>query len=203
MRSQFQNQTQWEKHYSRERSRQQYPDENVVRYFSRLLRQWPAEQQLTVLDLGTGSGRHLQYLNTLPLRAFGCDYSWEAIKELPHTLQAHAAELPFRDASFDIVLCWGVLHYLPAEEIPALTSEVWRVLKSGGRFFLTVRSNLDTHLAQTTKEGDLAGGTVKLYSEQEAKALLQLFRNIQTGFISRRPLGESKLIAHHILEGTK
>ncbi len=203
MRSQFQNQIQWEQHYTRERSRQQYPDENVVRYFSRLLRQLPAESQLTVLDLGTGSGRHLQYLNTLPLRAFGCDYSWEAIKLLPHTIQAHAAELPFRALSFDVVLCWGVLHYLPAEEIPSLTSEVWRILKPGGRFFLTVRSDLDTHLAQTIEQGDLAGGKVKLYSEQEAKSLLQAFRNIQTGFISRRPLGESGLIAHHILEGIK
>jgi ubiquinone/menaquinone biosynthesis C-methylase UbiE len=42
--------------------------------------------------------------------------------------------LPFRDAALDAVVCFGVLHHI-AHWWAALT-EIARVLKGGGRFFL-------------------------------------------------------------------
>jgi SAM-dependent methyltransferase len=84
-------------------------------------------------------------------------------------------EVPFADASFDFVLCWGVLHYLVAETVPDALSEILRVLKPGGRVFLTLRSDADTHLRRQLQTGDLASGHAQLYSKPDA---LQLF----TGF---------------------
>lgn len=47
-----------------------------------------------------------------------------------HVLRADAMQLPFRDASFDIVYSWGVLHHTP-DPARALT-ECQRVLAPGG-----------------------------------------------------------------------
>jgi len=56
-----------------------------------------------------------------------------ALKELPFETieQASALELPFADASFDIVFSHGVLHHIP--EITNAQREIARVLRPGGR----------------------------------------------------------------------
>jgi ubiquinone/menaquinone biosynthesis C-methylase UbiE len=45
---------------------------------------------------------------------------------------ADAAALPFADAGFDAVLCGFALSHLP--DVRTALGEVWRVLRSGGRF---------------------------------------------------------------------
>jgi ubiquinone/menaquinone biosynthesis C-methylase UbiE len=47
-----------------------------------------------------------------------------------------AQELPFADASFDVVLCTFVLHQLPHEAWHKAKTEAARVLKPGGRLLL-------------------------------------------------------------------
>ena len=42
-----------------------------------------------------------------------------------------ARRLPFRDASFDLVYSWGVVHHSP--DTPAAVHEIRRVLRPGGR----------------------------------------------------------------------
>jgi demethylmenaquinone methyltransferase / 2-methoxy-6-polyprenyl-1,4-benzoquinol methylase len=53
-------------------------------------------------------------------------------KGLPPGIQADALRLPFRDASFDAVLCGFGMRNL--DDLGAGTREVFRVLKSGGSF---------------------------------------------------------------------
>ena len=48
--------------------------------------------------------------------------------------EVDAESLPFDDASFDFVYSWGVIHHTPRIEKAA--SEMWRVLKPGGRLGL-------------------------------------------------------------------
>ncbi len=45
------------------------------------------------------------------------------------------------DESFDGVLSFGVLMYLPYSRLKTAISEIWRVLKPGGRAFVMVRSD--------------------------------------------------------------
>jgi SAM-dependent methyltransferase len=50
---------------------------------------------------------------------------------------ASAAELPFEDASFDVVLSLEMLEHLPAEIRRPALSEMFRALRPGGRMIVT------------------------------------------------------------------
>ncbi len=197
----------WEKHYRRDRSKQSVPDENVVRYLNRYFDSFAEKSEEAtsppqILDLGAGSGRHLNYLRTFPGKAFGMDYSLNALHGQEGVVCADAKSLPFASASFDLILCWGVFHYLPDESIAGAISEVRRILRPYGRFFGTLRSTEDTHLEEVLDQGDLAGGAARLFTQEEAAALFRGFSEIRFGFIARRPLGEEGLIAHHMIEAS-
>ncbi|MGW3277993.1 class I SAM-dependent methyltransferase [Nocardia rhamnosiphila] len=51
-------------------------------------------------------------------------------------IQAPAQDLPLPDASIDVVTCTFVMHHIPEEHRAAAISEMWRVLRPGGRLLL-------------------------------------------------------------------
>jgi SAM-dependent methyltransferase len=198
------NQSVWDNHYTRDRSRQQFPDENIVRL---LRKNFAGKRHAICLDLGTGSGRHLPLLVQHFDKVVACDFSREslviaAIREVS-AAQSALPDLPFADDSFDFILCWGVLHYLHSAEVPRAVGEILRILKPGGRVFLTLRSDSDTHLKAQLKSGDLARGHAELFSQNAAVALFQRFSQTTYGYIARQPLGEEGLVAHHMILAEK
>jgi ubiquinone/menaquinone biosynthesis C-methylase UbiE len=89
-----------------------------------------------VLDVGAGSGRHSYEANRFGARVIAVDVG-DAIhvarRNLPPeilTVQADAEQLPFDDATFDLVMAIGVLHHLP-DPRRALNS-LARVVRPGG-----------------------------------------------------------------------
>jgi SAM-dependent methyltransferase len=93
-----------------------------------------------VLDVGCGAGLDLVRLAGAGARASGIDISRASLL-LAHQyletagsrailVQADAARLPFSDASFDLVLCHGVLPFAP--DPGAIVAECRRVLREGG-----------------------------------------------------------------------
>ena len=48
-----------------------------------------------------------------------------------------ALQLPFPDASFDTVVCWEVIEHLPKHSEPTMFSEISRVLRDGGAFYMS------------------------------------------------------------------
>jgi 2-polyprenyl-3-methyl-5-hydroxy-6-metoxy-1,4-benzoquinol methylase len=50
---------------------------------------------------------------------------------------AGATELPFPDNSFDTVVCWEVLEHIPRKSEPRAFSEIARVLRPGGTFYMS------------------------------------------------------------------
>jgi ubiquinone/menaquinone biosynthesis C-methylase UbiE/uncharacterized protein YbaR (Trm112 family) len=74
---------------------------------------------ISVLDVGTGSGRHARVAARLGARVAAIDVGDSidvARRNLPDevlTVQADAEALPFEESSFDLVMSIGVLHHLP------------------------------------------------------------------------------------------
>ena len=199
------NQVAWLNHYQKSKAKLLYPDENVVRYIEHYFKEYPDKfKNAVALDLGCGSGRHLQILREKTSITIGQDFAENILQDLEQPVVcATAQKLPYPDHHFDFILAWGVLHYLKKEDVTIAIQEIYRVLKKDGVFFGTIRSDKDTHLKEVLEKGDLQSAASNLYSEDEVIKKFEIFNSIKMGFISRVPLGENKLIAHHIFEVKK
>ena len=103
----------------------------------------------TVLDLGSGTGRHVVYLARNGFSVFGLDNSPEGIKATRQwladeglsaelRLQSMTERIPYGDAFFDAIVSVQVIHHADIATIRGIVEEVNRVLKRGGFLFVTV-----------------------------------------------------------------
>lgn len=88
---------------------------------------------MRVLDIGCGKGGQLKKLISRGCQAVGLDPNRERLRLCTdaglEVITGHAEELPFPDASFDGVICKGVI---PFTVEPVAFHEIARVLKPGG-----------------------------------------------------------------------
>lgn len=101
-----------------------------------------------LLDAGCGSGKYSIPLHMRGFDVIGVDVSPGALKMAAKGsvfrkldikfLLADVCHLPFPDASFDIIWCYGVLQHLLSEERELAISEFRRLLRCGGKLFLEV-----------------------------------------------------------------
>lgn len=61
---------------------------------------------------------------------------------------AAAQDVPFADATFDVVLCTMVMHHLPRDQREAAIAEMFRVLVPGGRVLIVDLSREGNRLAR-------------------------------------------------------
>jgi tellurite methyltransferase len=102
-----------------------------------------------VLDLGSGTGRHLVHFARLGFSVYGLDDStegtrlarqWLASEGLTADVRVGSMHdpLPYADAFFDAVIAVQVIHHARLAAIRRLAAEMTRVLKPGGLVFVTV-----------------------------------------------------------------
>jgi alkylated DNA repair protein alkB homolog 8 len=100
-----------------------------------------------VLDAGCGNGKNMLYRSDLQM--FGCDASSELIKicrtKNLDVVNANIVNLPYRNCSFDSVICVAVLHHLSkkCDRIQSI-KEMIRVLKPNGKLYIEVWSPFAT-----------------------------------------------------------
>jgi ubiquinone/menaquinone biosynthesis C-methylase UbiE len=97
-----------------------------------------------VLDVGCGTGEYVRRLTDLGFEASGLEPA-EAMRQAAMEknpgrtiLDGIATQLPFPDESFDFVICIEVLRYLHRSDVDQALREMHRVIKPGGRMFLTM-----------------------------------------------------------------
>lgn len=104
------------------------------------------DENSEVLDFGAGRGawtdiplpaysRHLRAFHERVARVVGVDVD-EAVLKHPALAEAHVLDpgdpIPYRDASFDLVLADYVLEHVAAADAPRVARELLRVLRPGG-----------------------------------------------------------------------
>ncbi|HEV2861646.1 MAG TPA: class I SAM-dependent methyltransferase [Pyrinomonadaceae bacterium] len=101
----------------------------------------PIDSAARVLEVGSGAHGLIFYFGAergVGLDPLAADYAalFPAWQNLAHTVAARGEELPFADASFDLVLCDNVVDH--AESPRRIVSELARVLAPGGLLYFTV-----------------------------------------------------------------
>ncbi|MDF5756424.1 class I SAM-dependent methyltransferase [Spongiactinospora sp. TRM90649] len=144
-----------------------------------------------VLDLGAGGGRHaFEVLRRgADVVAFDQDaaelesvaamfVAMDKAGEVPEgasgdTLVGDALDMPFEDATFDVVIAAEVLEHIPDDT--AAMREIVRVLKPGGRLAVTVPSFLPERVCWALSEDyhTAPGGHVRIYTLAELSAKLK------------------------------
>jgi ubiquinone/menaquinone biosynthesis C-methylase UbiE len=105
-----------------------------------LRKTYPHRRDLTILDIGCGTGamsKKLAEWGTVVSADFSpLALSFSRRRHLTRLCAADAMRLPFRDASFDLVIALDILEHLPDDQ--AALNEFHRILKPGGRVIATV-----------------------------------------------------------------
>jgi ubiquinone/menaquinone biosynthesis C-methylase UbiE len=101
-----------------------------------------------IIDIGCGTGEMLQVFQKRRFQTFGLDFSLKMLQAISKGITDHRVPLvngeiealPFKDETFDGLICAGVIEYLN-EDQQAL-SEIARILKRGGFAIITLSNRL-------------------------------------------------------------
>ena len=134
-----------------------------------LLQCVPVRPSDRLLEVGCGEGGNLELLPVRPKQSVGVDLSrakvgWAA-RSVTHArfVCANATGLPFREGSFDVILCRDVLHHVVDKA--AVVAEILRVCRSYGRIVIMEPNGVNPIMfllgLLIPAERDLLGNTVR------------------------------------------
>jgi SAM-dependent methyltransferase len=141
------------------------------------------DRRRRVLDAGCGGGRNLPFFLQHGFDVWIADAdpaAIDAVRQLATTLNVaippdHAYfgsldSLPWREGSFDAIICSAVLHFARDEQdFAALLDELWRVLAPGGLLFarLATSIGLERQLTKTTGRVRLPDGSDRFVVDEQ------------------------------------
>ena len=144
----------WNILHKKERFRLKYPSEHVVRFvFTQFPRNLKERNNLQILDLGCGAGRHTIFLAKEGFQTYATDISEEGLKVVEKRLKdeklqailkkASMEKQPFSDNFFYGVISFGVFCYSNLEGYQRAISELYRILRKDGVAFIFTRTTDD------------------------------------------------------------
>ena len=138
------------------------------RLFRRVLTALPIPERADVLELGCGAGTYVRYLAGLGHVVVGVDYARPSLARAVEAdpgrkgryVAADGYDLPFRQGSFDLVVCIGVLQASGGPE--RILDEIARIARPGGLVLVEALNALEIPaMARRIAEG-VAGRPARL-----------------------------------------
>ncbi len=139
----------WEREYRNPQllTKEAEPQKDVRRFLKFMKKQGVAVENLSVLDLGCGTGRNANYIAELGNTVVGFDISSTALDlamyrakkmdvDVVYTMHNIGSLYPYPDNTFDLAIDVTSSNSLNPEERALYLSEVHRVLKQGSFFFV-------------------------------------------------------------------
>ena len=109
---------------------------------AKALREMISGENLDVLEIGCGTGKNTEFLQTKAKRLIGADFSTEMLEQAKRKITAENVEFrqmdlrekwDFAENSFDLITCSLALEHI--ENIEFVFAEAHRVLRTGGKFY--------------------------------------------------------------------
>lgn len=187
----------WDEIYSSGQQLNRYPFSSVVSFLFRHRPRHKERSETRVLEVGCGAGNNLWFAAREGFDVTGIDAStpviayarkWFAEEGLVADLRvADFMELPFADASFDIVIERGGFSQAPKPIVVRAVQEVARVLVPGGALHSEIYSDRATARGKAieggmilSEMGPYAGvGQMAFYSRSEIEDLFAGVLNIE------------------------
>ncbi len=107
------------------------------------MKMYPPREGMAVLDVGCGTGAHLEHYQRTGCTVFGIDQSPSMLQvarnrlgESANLYMGDASNMPFADKEFDLIIISTVLHEMPRAVRSAVINESKRTLDEDGRILL-------------------------------------------------------------------
>jgi ubiquinone/menaquinone biosynthesis C-methylase UbiE len=160
--------------YAEEQSFEEMPDD-AEKSLKKLLNKFMKRVESgAILDAGCGPGRDTEYFASNGFRAAGIDSAPGMIEKATERNNQRAkyavmdiTDIGFDDATFDGVWCNTVMQFIPRNQMKKAVSELHRVLKPGGKMYITFKLGTGEHVR------DSDGLTRYLVPKKEVLKLLK------------------------------
>ncbi|CAJ35597.2 class I SAM-dependent methyltransferase [Methanocella arvoryzae] len=162
-----------------------------------------------VLDVGCGSGKIMAPLLRAGYNVVGMDVAREGLLMVREgeRIEGDARHLPFKDSSFDAVVCYDVLQHLLEAERQMAVAEIKRVLAPGGRVFVEVFGREDMRYGGTAVEPHTfrreSGIIYHYFSEAELLELLEGLEPRVESRLTRRVFRGEEHVRHRLFAAGK
>jgi len=107
------------------------------------MKMFPPSEGIAVLDVGCGTGAHLEHYQNARCNVSGIDQSPSMLQvardrlgERADLYLGDASNMPYPDKEFDLIIMSAVLHEMPRGVRSAVINEAKRTLKEEGRILL-------------------------------------------------------------------
>jgi demethylmenaquinone methyltransferase/2-methoxy-6-polyprenyl-1,4-benzoquinol methylase len=107
------------------------------------MKMFPPREGMAVLDVGCGTGIHLELYQKAGCNVYGIDQSPSMLQVARNKLgdsanlyMGDASDMPYPDKKFDLIVMSTVLHEMPRAVRAAVINESKRTLKEEGRILL-------------------------------------------------------------------
>ncbi|MEA2071767.1 MAG: class I SAM-dependent methyltransferase [Asgard group archaeon] len=128
------------------------------------------------LDLGSGNGRHTLRLLQKNIETVALDLSYNILQValenqltekkgyLLGSINATILDLPFKSQSFDTIIVIAVIHHLQSiRERKTAVTEITRILKPGGKLFVSCWQKTHPRFAKEDLRGQIQAGKQSIY----------------------------------------